>query len=324
MTFNRFDATINGLEERGYRMDAGRSSLVEKALTKTLSNIQETVYNESIAPQALPFAVPEGTGLTSIEHYMSEETGELQLIGPNSSDLPSSGEKLTPVSRSVANYGGKFFYSLHEFERFMRMNSNGFQYDFNGRRGRNAGKIAMRKIENVVLSEGDEKDPRIKGFFAYSLNAVTGMTGGWATATETEMLDDLKLLYQKSFDGSSGADQDPDTMILPRANYGLLKSTFRANTDRTLLRLFEDELGVKIYGSARLNSVTSATNSLSAAPTGICYKKDMDLLSVHVPRPFELRPGRWTDDDKYQVNYYLDFSGLFIDYLPNIALIDLS
>lgn len=318
-----FDNLHAGLADHGVRFDSGQSSLMEKALTKTLTKIQETVYSEAIAQKAVPVAMPEGTGLSTIEHYMAEEFGELQLIGPGADDLPSSGEKLTKVTRYVANYGGKFSYSLQDFERWQRANMNGFSYAFDARRGNNARRISERKIDSVLFSESDPNDPRIKGFFGYSLAAVGSLTGGWATSTEVQKLDDLRQMWQTSYTGSGG-EIEPDTIILPSEEYGILKTTFRTNTDRTLLSLFSEELNVRILRSARLDSVTSATNSLSTAPTALCFKYDPDLLSLHIPRPFQLRPGKWNANDKYQVNYYLDFAGLFVDFLPNIACADLS
>lgn len=320
---SRFANLHRGLDELGVRFDSGQSSLMEKSLTLTLSKIQETVYSEVMAQKIVPVAMPEGTGLSTIEHYQAEEFGELQLIAPGADDLPSSGEKLTQVQRSVAKYGGKFSYSLQDFENWNRANQNGFSYAFDSRRGNNARRIAERKIDAVVFSEGDPLDTRIKGFFGSVLAPVTGMTGGWASATETQILDDLKLLFQKSYDGSGG-EIEPDTIVLPSAEYGILKTTFRTNTDRTLLKLFSEELNISIMRSARLDSVTSAVNSVSAVPVALCFKFDSELLSLHIPRPFEVRPGKWTVNDKYQVNYYLDFAGLFIDFLPNIAMMDLS
>ena len=317
---SRFANLHRGLAELDVRFDSGQSSLMEKSLTLTLAKIQETVYSEVMAQKIVPVAQPEGTGLSVIEHYQAEEFGELQEIAPGADDLPSSGEKLTQVQRNVAKFGGKFSYSLQDFENWNRANMNGFSYAFDSRRGNNARRIAERKIDAVVFSE---VDGRIKGFFDYALAPVSGMTGGWATATETQMLDDLKLLWQKSYDGSGG-EIEPDTIVLPSAEYGLLKTTFRTNTDRTLLKLFSEELMVNIVRSARLDSVTSATNSVSAVPVALCFKYDQDLLSLHIPRPFELRPGKWTVNDKYQVNYYLDFAGLFVDFQPNIAMMDLS
>ena len=319
----KFDSLHNGLEDRGMKFDAGQTSIMEKALTLTLSKIQETVYSEAIAQRIVPVAAPEGTGLSVIEHYQATNFGELQLVGPGANDLPSSGEKLEIVQRNVAKYGGKFAYSLQDFENWNRQNMNGAMYQFDSRRGSNARRIAERKIDAVLFSEGDPVDTRIKGFFGFALAAVSGQNGAWATRTNAQILDDMKLLWQESYDGSGG-EIEPDTIALPSAEYGILKTTFRDNTDKTLLKLFSEELNVSIVRSARLDSVTSATNSLSAAPAALCFKYDPELLSLHIPRPFELRPGVWTADDMYQVNYYMDFAGLFVDFLPNISVMDLS
>lgn len=317
---SRFDALHRGLAERldaSERLDDYQSAIMEKKLTATLVKVQETIYSEAIASQAIPIAAPEGTGLTSIEYYTANQTGEMQLIGPGSHDLPRIDEKISKETKAVANYGGSFGYHLIEFERVARQGMN-----FDQRRANAARKIAERKVDKVTFSESDAQRSDIKGIFGYSLSLTTGLTGNWATATETEMLDDLKYMWQKAYDGSGG-EMEPDTCLLPANLYGLLKSTFRANTDSTLLKLFSDALGVTFYRSARLNSVTSATNSLSAAPTALMYKRDPEVLEMHIPRPFQLRPGRW-EGLEYKTDFLLDYAGVFL-YLPSfVAVGDLT
>ena len=313
----RFDALYKGLDEHGVRYDAGQSAIMEKALTATLSRVQETIYSEAIAQNVVPMAAPEGTGLVGIEYYTSDVTGEMALIGPSSDDLPSVNEHLTKSSLPVGNYGGSFSYDLIEFERALRQGIG-----FDQRRAMGARKIAERKIDSLIFSEGETNKPGIKGFFGHTLNGTSGLTGGWGSATETQILDDLKLIWQEAYNGTLG-EIEPDTCVLPASLYGLLKSTFRANTDTTLLKLFSDELGVQFFRSARLNSVTSATNSISAAPVALMYKRDMEVMEMHMPRPFQLRPGQW-QGLKYTTNFLLDFSGLAI-YLPSsVAFGDLS
>lgn len=320
MTNPRFDALHRGLEERmepSNRFDAGESAIMERKLTHTLAKVQETIYSEAIAQQAIPVAAPEGTGLTAIEYYTADQTGEMQLIGPGSKDLPRIDETMTKETKSVANYGGAFGYHLIEFERVARQGMS-----FDQRRALAARKIAERKIDAVTFSESDTARSDIKGLFGYALNSTSGLTGGWGTATEVEILDDLKLLWQEAYNGSGG-EMEPNACILPSSLYGLLKSTFRTNTDRTLLKLFGDELGVTFYRSARLNSVTSATNSLTTAPTALMFKRDPEVVEMHIPRPFQLRPGYWNGLE-YTTPFLLDYAGVFV-YLPSfIAFGDLS
>lgn len=313
----RFDALYRGLDENGVRYDAGNSAIMEKKLTAVLAKVQETIYSEAISQQVVPMAPPEGAGLTSIEYYTSDVTGEMALIGPGSDDLPSVNEHLTQSDLPVGNYGESFSYHLIEFERALRQGTG-----FDQRRANGARKISERTVDKIIFSEGDVNKPGIKGFFGHALNGTSGLTGGWATATEVEMLDDLKLIWQEAYNGTNG-EIEPDSCVLPASLYGLLKTTFRTNTDKTLLKLFADELGITFYRSARLNSVTSTTNSLSAAPTALMFKKDMEVLEMHMPRPFQIRPGQW-QGLKYVTNCLLDFSGVSI-YLPSsVAFGDLS
>jgi hypothetical protein len=313
----RFDALYRGLDDHGARYDVGSSAIMEKKLTAVLSKVQETIYSEAIAQNVVPMAAPEGTGLVGIEYYTSDVTGEMALIGPGSDDLPSVNEHLTKDTLPVGNYGGSFNYHLIEFERAMRQGMG-----FDQRRAMGARSIAERKVDSIIFSEGETNKPGIKGFFGHTLNGTASLTGGWSTATEVQILDDLKLIWQESYNGTGG-EIEPDSFVLPASLYGLLKSTFRTNTDKTLLKLFAEELGVTFYRSARLNSVTSATNSISAAPVALAFKKDPMVLEMHMPRPFQLRPGQWQGLN-YVTNFLLDFSGLAI-YLPSsVAFGDLS
>ena len=315
MTF--FNNLHRGLEENGMRLDAGQSSLMEKSLTALLAGIQETVYSEAIAQQILPVAAALGTGLTSIEFYRGVPTGEMQLIGATANDLPRIDESLVKTERPVANYGASFGWSLIEFERAQRQN-----FSFEQRRAMQARQIAERHIDAIVFGESDPNRSDIKGLFGDALSAASGLTGGWATATETQILDDVQLILDAGYQGSGG-EVIPDSLILPSEEYGLLKYKMRANTDSNLLEIVQNKLGVSVYRSARLNSVTSATNSLSAAPTAVAFKRDPMIVELQIPRPFQLRPGQWRGLE-YCVDFLLDFSGVF-NYLPSsFGLGDLS
>lgn len=314
---NFFDNLHKGASELGLRMDAGQSALMEKSLTALLSHVQETVYSEVMAQQILPIAAAQGAGLTSIEFYRGIPTGEMKLIGAVSNDLPRIDESLEKTERPVANYGASFGWSLIEFERAQRQN-----FSFEQRRAMQARMIAERHIDKIVFSEGDENRPDIRGLFADALSAASGLTGSWSTATETQILDDVQLILDAGYQGSGG-EIIPDSLLLPSEEYGILKYKMRANTDSNLLQIVESKLGVNVYRSARLDSVTSATNSLSAAPTALAYKRDAMIAELQIPRPFQLRPGQWRGLE-YCVDFLLDFSGVF-NYLPSsFGLGDLS
>lgn len=313
---SRFDELHEGLAKQfkvsGIRYDAGDAAILERKLTHTLSQVQETVYSKVITLMGVPVEAPEGTGLTTIEYLRATTQGEMALIGPGSCDLPSINRGLEFDENKVANYGANFRYNIIDFERVQRM-VGVFNPDIPGA----ARRIAERKIDAVTLSEGDPKKAAVKGFFGYDLNVVSGLTGGWLTgASVDDMLFDLAALWKAAYQGS-GANEEPDTCFLPDGEYAMLKTTFRANSDTTLLALFKDKIGVDFMPSPRLTNLTSATNSLSNANAPLMFKKDRQYVRLHIPRPFQILPGTW-EGIEYETNFLLDFAGLVLT-LPNMV-----
>ena len=312
-----FDNFHAGLQANGMRLDASQSAMMQKSLTAVLAEIQETLFSEAIYQQILPIPSPLGSGLTGIDYYRGVPSGEMTLIGSAASDLPRVDESLELNTLTVANYGAAFGWSFIEMERAQRQN-----YSVDSRKGIIARKTAEKKIDSVVFGESDPKNDKIKGIFGETLTAASGLTGGWASATEQQIIDDVQAVLNAAYNGSGG-EFEPDTLVLPSQEYGILKYTVRTNTDSTLMSIIEDRFNVNVMRSARLSSVTSAVNSLVNKPVCLAYKNDSMVAEIRIPRPFQLLPGSWQGLD-YQVPFLLDFAGV-AHHLPKaIAFGDLS
>ena len=230
---DRFKNLREGLQSKGFRADS--TAMFEKSLTATLSRIQETVFSEAISQMVFPMAPVLGPGLTAIEYYRGVPTGEMQLIGPNSSDLPRMDESMERTERPVANYGGTFGWSLIEFERAQRQN-----YNFGERRAMHSRKISERKLDSIVFGESDPDKSDILGLFGYSLSPASGLTGGWNAATDQQILDDVQRVLEAGYTGSGG-EIEPDTVLLGSQEYGILKYRMRTQTDSSLLEIVESK-----------------------------------------------------------------------------------
>jgi len=316
MTNHRYDALIQGLARNAsdeamapyIRSDAGANFIV-RSLTKVQERVQQTLYSELMAQKVFPVRLNDGAGLEEIEYYREDQTGEFKLIGPRSTDLPSSDTNLTPYTHDVGNYGGSYGWSQIELEKALRSGM-----PLSERKAMSARKAAETKLDKVALSDGDEDNPRIKGVFGTAMqDASSLLTKNWASATETQILDDVQAILKKAYDGTNG-EIIPDTLLLPTAEFGLLAYKVRANTDTTLKAIIEEKFNVKLYRSSRLNSMTSVVNSITSKNVALAYKNDPMILEMVIPRPFQQLPVQ-QEGIMYNVSCLLDFAGIF-SYLP--------
>ena len=317
MTNRRFDALIRGMaanasDDQMYgavRSDAGPAFII-RSLTKVQERVQETLYSELMAQKVFPVRVGDGAGLEEIEYYREDKTGEAKLIGPKSNDLPNADTNMTQVSHDVGNYGVAYGWSQIELEKALRSG-----LPLSERKAMAARKAAEQMIDKVALSDGDSNNARIKGLFGHSglQDATSGLTKNWASATETQILDDVATILKSAYDGTNG-EIAPDSLLLPPAEYGLLAYTVRGNTDTTLLEIVQQKMGVSVYRSARLESMTSTVSSISAKNVAVAFKKDPMIMELVIPRPFQQLPVT-QEGVYYKVPCLLDFAGMFC-YLP--------
>jgi hypothetical protein len=177
-----------------------------------------------------------------------------------------------------------------------------------------------QKVENVALF-GDTVKTDIKGLFSNLLTPVsTGVTGTWSSATDAQILRDVELCLEGAIGAHGDSLPDPDSLLIPANQKGRLKRT-RTNTDWSIEKAIRENWGISNFNySARLNSFTNTTNSISAESALVAYTKDAMIAELEIMRDFQQLPVQQMGLE-YRVECLLDFAGLNVYHPLSFAFI---
>lgn len=301
--------------EKGRKLDANESNFVARSLLYIMARVQEVKYSKLVARQVFPMAPMAGAGLESIGYHQLDHTGEMGLIGSGATDSPEVAASLSEFTFPVGNYGCHYKWTHQDLEKAMRAN-----VPLNARKAVAARKASEQKVENVALF-GDTINTNIKGLFSNALTPITsGITGTWSTATDAQILADVERGIIGTMNADADALDDPDSVFVSEAVWGYLCRT-RTNTDWSVKKAIEENFGIRNwYKSARLNSMTNSTNSISAQNVMLFFKKDPEIMELQVPRDFEQLPVE-RNGLEYRVECLLDCAGLFVYHPKSIGFI---
>jgi len=301
--------------ESGRKLDANETNFVARSLLHIMARVQEVKYSKLIARQAFPQAPVAGSGLESIGYHQLDYTGEMGLIGSGSTDSPEVASSLNEFTYPVGKYAAHYKWTHQDLEKAMRAN-----VPLSARKAMAARKAAEQKVENVAFF-GDTVNTNIKGLFSNTLTSVTsGVTGSWASATDAQILRDVELAIEGAMAADGDTLDDPDSIIVSEAVYGLLCRT-RTNTDWSIKNAVMENFGIRnIYKSARLNSMTNSTNSISAENVLLVYKQDPEIMELQIAREFEQLPVERTGLE-YRVECLMDYAGMFVYHPLSVAFI---
>ncbi len=316
----RVEDAVNGFASRfraesGRKLDADETNFVARSLLFIMARVQEVKYSRLIAREAFPVAPTAGSGLESIGYHQLDYTGEMKLIGSGATDSPELAASLNEFTFPVGKYGGHYAWTHQDLEKAIRAN-----VPLDARKAMAARKASEQKVENVAFF-GDLVNTQIKGLFSNSLTSVTsGVTGTWSSATDAQILRDIELAIEGAMAADGDALDDPDTIMLSENQWGRIHRT-RSNVDSSVKDAIQRNFGItNFYKSARLNSMTNATNSISAQNVLLVYRRDPEIMELQIPREFEQLPVE-RHGLQYRVECLLDCAGLFVYHPKSIAFI---
>lgn len=251
--------------------------------------------------------VPAASKSFVYKSFKEYSTGA-RAIANYADDLPRVEIDATSVTGYTNEYGLSYDISIQDLRIAA---ANGLALE---QRKANAVTRGMAQKLNTMAFYGDAPN-RITGWFtAAGINAapVAGANVGaklWANKTADLILKDLNepLIYVK--DNTNGVEI-PNTIVLPLAQYSLIKTMPRAaGTDTTILEFFlATNPGVSVEEAAELKGAFAGdTDGM------IVYVKSEDKACLEMPMaPVRYAP-QWTNL-AYVVNYSMIFGGFVLRY----------
>lgn len=305
----RFD--FNNRAQGGRRMDANETNFMQRQLLAIQARVHEVKYPRLIARQAFPMAPSLGAGLLSTGYEQLDYKGQFALLSSGATDSPEVASTQQEFTAKVGNYGAHYAYTHHELERAMRA-----RVGLSERKAVAARQASEFKVEDIAFA-GDTKKSGIKGLLSHSLSEATGLNGGWAAGSTQNVLDDIQALREKCIDVSSDALDDPDTLIISAAVWGVL-TRYRTNTDSNLLELIRGMGFTRVFRTTRFDNVTNSTNSISASNIMACFKYDPMIMELDIPREFQQLPMQNVGLN-YKTECLLDMVGLKVYHPTHVT-----
>jgi hypothetical protein len=265
------------------RLDASESAFLLRQLEYVATRTYDVQYPLLYARKYIPINNTIDRAASSYTYSQYSQVGMAKLLASYADDLPRSDVYAKEFNSAIKPIGASYGYNIQEIRAAMRANIALDQKKSNA---------ARRSVEvevDRVLSTGDSA-AGLNGFInqANALLFVVPNGGGgtpdWASKTALEILHDMVNICA-FIPTSTGQVEQPDTLLLPKAQYTLISTTpySQVASDLTILEYFKrNQPGVSVGMWPKLAGAgTGATDRM------IAYERNPDKIEGIIPQEFE-------------------------------------
>jgi len=267
-------------------LDANESIFFARELEAVKTKSYDVQYAELKARKLIPVSFDAGPGAETIKYEQYDQVGMAKIIANYANDLPRADVKGKEFISVVRSLGASFGYNVQEV-RAAKMAGKPLE-----QRRANAAKRAIMQLENTIAFSGDTSHNLGGLLNAANITEVTipadgtGASKLWSTKTPDLILRDMNLVANTPSVLTKMVEQ-PDTMLLPVAQFNYIASTARsANSDKTILKYF-------LENNPYIKAV-EPLNELAAYYGGddgmFVYHRSPEKVTLEVPQDFEQFP----------------------------------
>ncbi len=287
------------------------------------AHVEASVYAIKYADIQYPFLVPVDTSAhpfaKTITYFSSDKAGVAGWINGNSDDIPMADVEMTQFETAVFTAGIGYGYGWEEINQ-AQMLGIGLAND----KASAARRAAEEMIDRIALEGDDLKG--FEGLFDHSAVTATGATNGdWdGTATPDEIIEDVNGALSNVQVATNNIIL-ADTLILPFVRWNHIASTRLTETNMTILEwirannVYTAQTGapLTIRAARKLDDA-----GVSATARMIAYRRNPEVLKLHMPMPHRFLPVWQTGPLRWDVPGVMRFGGLDIRLPNEISYVD--
>ena len=308
-------------------LDSAETMFFARELEARKARTYDVVKAPLKAFELFPTDSTAGAGAESIVYEQYDSTGIAKIIANYADDLPRANVKGKEFTARVKSVGNSYGYSLQEVRAAQMAGKPLVQ------RQADAAARAQRELWNRIAFYGDA-EYGIPGFLtntnipdssAPGDGAGSGTTFASKVGTPDLIIRDLNNLANTIVTSTNGAEQ-PDTIVLPVAQYALLSSTPRSSTsDTTILDYFlaNNPFINSVEWANELTAAQMAANGVTRFTGDVCfaYRRSPDVLTLEMPQMFEQLPVQERNLE-YVVPCHSRIAGVLVYYPLACRLLD--
>lgn len=305
----------------GFNVDQAEMSEINKALAQAgvfnqdaglftarqLEFIRNKIYEEKLPGMNGLRLVPISSEAPEWAETVVERTfdmvGMAKVIANYADDLPRADVAANERAVKVKDLGASYGYNLSELKLAV---ANGT--DLPASKGRAARRAIEIKLNQIALT-GDP-DYGLNGFISHPNLGEVALGGGWKTATAEKVLEDLDNLYNTVILQSKGVHH-PTHLVMSLTDYQTLGSKYLSTADKTtVLEFFKRK-----YPNLTIEGIWELEKAGAGGKKNIviCYEKNVDNLSLELPKDFEQLPAQERNLELV-VNCLARVGGVFLRY----------
>lgn len=267
-------------------LDADQLVFFKGQLEHMLPKSFDVKYPNLTANQVFPVDNSAGPGADSVSYDQFDEVGVCKFIADYADDLPRSDVKGKKFSIMIQSLGGSFGYSMQEIRSAAMARRN-----LSAARAASARRSNDNYADKIVWqADGSATWAGLTGIlFHPNVTKAAVSHGNWATATADEMIKDVNVAINSVETLTNGVEA-VDTVALPLAMYGLLRTTPRtSNSERTCLEFLKATWpGVTFIAIPALKTAKNPrTGAIASTNCMLCYRRSPDHLTIQIPVIYE-------------------------------------
>ena len=250
------------------------------------TQVNETLYPDIQYAELIPVDTSAHPFATTVTYYSSDKFGQANWINGNADDIPLARTQRAKHETGVHMAGIGYSFGYEEINQAQMLGM-----DLNAENAIAARRAYEEMVDAVALYGNASKG--FEGLLSNSsVTAASATTGDWNNATEDQILADLNdALLAVSTDTAYAAMAD--TLLLPYERLNLLATTRLGDTQITLLEFLKKNNTFTAMTGREL--MIRAVRGLDTAGVGdtnrmIAYRRDPQVLKLHVPMPHRFLP----------------------------------
>lgn len=298
---------------RGERADAGETAAFARQLEYIKTQTYDVVYLPLKARQFIPVDNSVPTGAESFTWRQWDWFGMAAILSNFADDLPKVDVIAFEKAQTIKSVGDSYSYTVQDVRAAMMA---GTQLEVK------KAQAARRAIENKIdaLAAFGDSTAGLPGFVnAANVPLVSPTTGGWTTATPTQVMVDLNKLVN-SIVTATGSSHIPDTLLLPVSRYSLLATTpFSVNDNRSILKVFLDNS--PYIKNIDQWSVLDTGDAARTGPRAVAYLRSPEICGLVIPQEFEQFPAQ-PKNLSFEIPCHARIGGVSVHYPLGIAYMD--
>lgn len=216
-----FDAICDGvLDLKMFRGDANDAIYARHLVQETLSKlfVQEYPRTKWASGELINIDTSVDDGAREFSYFETGQAGEASIVADNATDIPTATITGDLTVHKVHTVATSFYYSTQDVRqsRLQKM------FDITTQKADSARETHDRKINNLIRS--GEGSAGLEGFTNHSgIIVQSAATGGWLTATATQIVSDFSTAASFIMNNSGGVEE-PNMAVMPLDIYTRLST----------------------------------------------------------------------------------------------------